>query len=233
VLEGFDAGGRQNCTRQKPITLRHLMTHTAFATTWNGDMGKYQRRPEPRTSSPANAALKGRSCPSWHAREYGINIDFVSKAVEAASGRRLDAYLRDHMFAPLGMNDIGQDHGLQRQRLVSCMRAVRTNRWRRSRSSWNRIGIPHGWRRPLRHGGDYIKLPDDPQQGPWQWQSTAEARDGGADGPEHIGDLTIGKMTTMAPMYTNDADLYPISSRSGGSLPDHRHGGRPQPRSLA
>src|SRR5258705_613928 len=25
----------------------------------------------------------------------------------------------------------------------------------------------------------------------------------------HIGDLTIGKMTTMAPMYTNDVDLYP------------------------
>jgi CubicO group peptidase (beta-lactamase class C family) len=25
----------------------------------------------------------------------------------------------------------------------------------------------------------------------------------------HIGDLTIGKMPTMAPMYTNDVDLYP------------------------
>ena len=28
--------------------------------------------------------------------EYGINIDFVGKAVEAVSGKRLDAYLRDH-----------------------------------------------------------------------------------------------------------------------------------------
>ena len=28
-------------------------------------------------------------------------------------------------------------------------------------------------------------------------------------GQNHIGDLTMGKMTTMAPMYTNDVDLYP------------------------
>src|SRR5258708_10825384 len=37
--------------------------------------------------------------------EYGTNIDFVGKAVEAASGKRLDAYLRDHLFAPLGMTE--------------------------------------------------------------------------------------------------------------------------------
>ena len=28
-------------------------------------------------------------------------------------------------------------------------------------------------------------------------------------GQNHIGDLTIGKIPTMAPMYTNDVDLYP------------------------
>jgi CubicO group peptidase (beta-lactamase class C family) len=39
--------------------------------------------------------------------EYGINIDFVGKAVEAASGTRLDAYLRDNLFTPLGMDDTG------------------------------------------------------------------------------------------------------------------------------
>ena len=39
--------------------------------------------------------------------DYGINIDWVGKAVEAASGQRLDAYLRDHIFTPLGMTDTG------------------------------------------------------------------------------------------------------------------------------
>ena len=28
-------------------------------------------------------------------------------------------------------------------------------------------------------------------------------------GQNHIGDLTMGKMTSVAPMYTNDVDLYP------------------------
>src|SRR5262249_13141439 len=51
--------------------------------------------------------------------EYGINIDFVGKAVEAVSGKRLDAYLRDHLFAPLGMNDTAFKIGAeQRKRLV-------------------------------------------------------------------------------------------------------------------
>jgi len=76
--------------------------------------------------------------PRW---EYGINLDFVGKAVEAASGKAgSDAYLRDHMFAPLGMNDNRlQDHGLAAPAAVGMLRAARTDRWRRSRSSWNRI----------------------------------------------------------------------------------------------
>ena len=52
--------------------------------------------------------------------EYGINIDFVGKAVEAVSGQNLAVYLREHVLQPLGMKDtdfvIGPD---QRARLVS------------------------------------------------------------------------------------------------------------------
>jgi methyl acetate hydrolase len=35
-------------------------------------------------------------------------------------------------------------------------------------------------------------------------------------GQNHIGDLTMGKMTTVAPMYTNDVDLYPDQVKKWG-----------------
>jgi methyl acetate hydrolase len=35
---------------------------------------------------------------------YGINIDFAGKMVEAVSGQRLGDYLRENLFAPLGMD---------------------------------------------------------------------------------------------------------------------------------
>src|SRR3954470_17207025 len=110
VLEGFDAKGEPKLRPAKgPITLRQLMTHTAgFAyDMWNGDIGKYlEMTGTPGIISCQNAALKTPIMTDPGTRwEYGTNIDFVGKAVEAASGKRLDAYLRDHMFTPLGMSD--------------------------------------------------------------------------------------------------------------------------------
>ncbi|MDP1882025.1 MAG: serine hydrolase, partial [Bradyrhizobium sp.] len=35
-------------------------------------------------------------------------------------------------------------------------------------------------------------------------------------GQNHIGDLNVGKMTTVAPMYTNDVDLYPGMDKKWG-----------------
>src|ERR1700742_4068259 len=112
VLEGFDAKGEPKLRPAKgTITLRHLMTHTAgFAyDMWNGDMVKYlEKTGTPGIITCQNAALKTPIMSDPGTRwEYGTNIDFVGKAVEAASGKKLDAYLRDHMFKPLGMNDTG------------------------------------------------------------------------------------------------------------------------------
>src|SRR5215218_3677660 len=124
VLEGFDAMGEPKLrAAKKPITLRHLMTHTAgFAyDMWNGDVGKYlEKTGTPGIISCQNAALKTPLTSDPGTRwEYGTNIDFVGKAVEAASGKRLDAYLRDHLFIPLGMSDTGFRIGdPQRQRLA-------------------------------------------------------------------------------------------------------------------
>ena len=144
--------------------------------------------------------------------EYGINIDFVGKAVEAASGKRLDAYLRDNMFAPLGMNDIGfKITDSMRQRLVG-MHA------RGEDGSLAPIPFELEQNPEFHMGGgglygtaaDYIKFTQMIlNKGRGNGNQLLKPETVALMGQNHIGDLTIGKMTTMAPMYTNDVDLYP------------------------
>src|SRR5262245_36955597 len=110
VFEGFDAAGKPRLRAAKrSITLRHLLTHTAgyCYNIWNAEMGRYMEHAGiPGITTCENKAL---TIPlgfdpgeKW---EYGINIDWAGKAVEAASGKRLDTYLKDHIFTPLGMTD--------------------------------------------------------------------------------------------------------------------------------
>ena len=108
VLEGFDANGQPRTRAPKrPITLRHLLTHTAgFGyDMWNTDVGRYQEAMEvPGVISCQNAALRTPLLfdpgDQWH---YGINIDWAGKMVEAVSGEKLGSYLQKNLFAPLGM----------------------------------------------------------------------------------------------------------------------------------
>lgn len=112
VLEGFDANGAPILRHAKrPITLKHLLTHTAgfVYEYWNPDMQRYvEATSTPRVLSGKLAALQRPLVfdpgDRW---EYGINTDWIGRVVEAVSGQALDAYFRDHIFAPLGMSDTG------------------------------------------------------------------------------------------------------------------------------
>jgi methyl acetate hydrolase len=104
VLIGFDADGRPLLRPAKrPITLKHLLTHTAgFAyPLWNLDVGRYSRATEtPPIMSGRLAALRMPLMfdpgEKW---EYGFNIDWVGRLVEELSGQDLDAYCRDRRAA--------------------------------------------------------------------------------------------------------------------------------------
>lgn len=109
VLEGFDASGAPRTRAPKrPVTLRHLLTHTAgFGYEfWSDAVQKYQKADIPPIITCQNAALRTpllfEPGERWN---YGVSIDWAGKAVEAASGKKLGAYLKEEVFAPLAMND--------------------------------------------------------------------------------------------------------------------------------
>ncbi|MFI4947331.1 MAG: serine hydrolase domain-containing protein [Alphaproteobacteria bacterium] len=112
VLEGFDTAGAPLLRpARRPITLRHLLTHTAGFTyeVWNADTLRYvDATSAARMMSGRVAALRRplmfEPGEKW---EYGINIDWVGRIIEAVAGQSLDAVLRERIFAPLGMEDTG------------------------------------------------------------------------------------------------------------------------------
>jgi CubicO group peptidase (beta-lactamase class C family) len=112
VLEGFDGAGVPKLRPAKrPITLRHLMTHTAGFSyeAWDPKTVRYVKVSGiPSTGTGKVAALRMPLVfdpgDKW---EYGVNIDWVGRIVEAVGGQSIDAYFRDRIFGPLGMTDSG------------------------------------------------------------------------------------------------------------------------------
>jgi methyl acetate hydrolase len=217
VLEGFDASGEPVLRpARNAITLRHLMTHTAgfCYNMWNGDLASYlEKTGLPAITTCKNDALKTPIMSDPGSRwEYGTNIDFVGKAVEAVSGKRLDAYLRDQMLAPLGMNDTAfKITDSMRKRLVGM----------HARGEDGTLApIPFELEQdPEFHmgggglygtAGDYIKFCQMIlNKGKGNGNEVLKPETIALMSQNHIGELVMTKMTSVAAIYTNDVDLYP------------------------
>jgi methyl acetate hydrolase len=217
VLEGFDASGEPVLRpARNAITLRHLMTHTAgfCYNMWNGDLASYlEKTGLPAITTCKNDALKTPIMSDPGSRwEYGTNIDFVGKAVEAVSGKRLDAYLRDQLLAPLGMNDTAfKITDSMRKRLVGM----------HARGEDGTLApIPFELEQdPEFHmgggglygtAGDYIKFCQMIlNKGRGNGNQVLKPETIALMSQNHIGELVMTKMTSVAAIYTNDVDLYP------------------------
>jgi methyl acetate hydrolase len=107
VLQGFDAAGKPVLRpAAKPITLRHLLTHTSgFAyPTWSEEMFKYTQATQP---IPAGVVaplvpLVFEPGTRW---QYGYSADWTGRLVEAVSGLNLEQYFQRNILQPLGMKD--------------------------------------------------------------------------------------------------------------------------------
>jgi methyl acetate hydrolase len=224
VLEGFDANGAPRLRpARNPITLRHLLTHTAgFAyNMWNGDMVRYlEQTGTPAVTTCKNDALKTPIMSDPGTRwEYGTNIDFVGKAVEAVSGVRLDAYLRDHLFNPLGMTDTGFRIGEQQRARLVGMHA------RGADGSLSTIPFEVEQEPEFHMGGgglygtagDYIRFTRMIlNKGRCNGNQVLKPETVAMMGQNHIGELSMAKMTSAVAFASNDVELYPGMDKKWG-----------------
>jgi CubicO group peptidase (beta-lactamase class C family) len=188
---------------------------------WNGNMATYlEKTGTPGIITCLNAALKTPVMTDPGTRwEYGTNIDFVGKAVEAASGKKLDAYLRDNMFAPLGMSDtafkISDD---MRKRLVGMHARGPDGQLAAMPFELEQNPEFHmGGGGLYSTAGDYIKFTQMIlNKGRGNGNQVLKAETVTTMGQNHIGDLAMTKMTSVAPPYTNDVDLYPEQVKKWG-----------------
>jgi CubicO group peptidase (beta-lactamase class C family) len=111
VLQGFNRKSGKPILRPPatPVTIRHLLTHTSGFSYefFNRDIaGLVAAGAIPGASEGGDGFLRAPLVFDPGSRwEYGINTDWLGKLVEKVSGRSLDEYFRQNIFAPLGMPD--------------------------------------------------------------------------------------------------------------------------------
>src|SRR5262245_2091876 len=103
---------------KRPITIRHLLTHTSGLTYhWNARLGKQYREAGMghgvlhQDGTIGDAVKKLAKLPLlFHpgdAWEYSVADDVLGYLVEVVSGMPLDKFLQERLFKPLGMKDTG------------------------------------------------------------------------------------------------------------------------------
>ena len=216
VFTGFAAGKPVLRPAKRPITLRHLLTHTAgfCYEQWNPDLERCVTAlgiPQMATGKLAALRMPLMFDPGerW---EYGINTDWVGRLVEEVSGQKLGAYLAEHITAPLGMVDTGFTVSAeQRARQASVHQRHPDGRLE-----------PQPFEVPIEReflagggglystAGDYLAfLHMLLHQGTLNGRRILKPETVALMYENHIGGLAVGALKTNNRPLTNDVDLFP------------------------
>ena len=107
VLDGFDGDTPRTRPPATQATVRHLVTHTTGLSYWfwNADIVKWEAATGvPNVLSGLSAVFKAPMLfDPGTSFEYGINLDWLGKVIEAASGMKLDEAIATVVTGPLGM----------------------------------------------------------------------------------------------------------------------------------
>jgi CubicO group peptidase (beta-lactamase class C family) len=207
-------GGPSLVPVPKPVTLRHLLTHTSgFAyDTWNEKMFRYAQStgtldapaitdpPSPLVFEPGSA---------W---QYGTSLDWVSRMVEAASGKSFEAYLQENILKPLGMNDTSFILTAEKfDRRVAVYQRQPDGEWRE-----NPRVLPAPPARPTGGGGLYSTAPDYIRftqmilgKGSLHGVRILKPETVAQMSRNQIGSLSAGKLKSFRPERSADVDLHP------------------------
>jgi methyl acetate hydrolase len=224
VLEGFDATGAPKLRpARRPITLRHLLTHTSGYTysIWSEPLTRYEKvTGMPDIGECKNSAfaapLEFDPGDRW---QYGISMDWVGKAVEAVTDQSLEVYFRENIFAPLGITDTGFLIGSAQKRRVATMY---------SRQADGSL-TPVPFEMPQRPeffmgGGGLFSTPRDYmtflqmllREGTFQGVKVLKPETVASMRRNHIGDLNVGLLRTAQPAYSDDFDEFPGMAHKWG-----------------
>jgi CubicO group peptidase (beta-lactamase class C family) len=111
VLERLDAASGEPVLRPpaRPITVRHLLTHTSGFSyeMWSPEVVAYREKTGlPSVMDGGDGFMRAPLLDDPGARwAYGISTDWLGRLVEHVSGSNLDEYLRQNILGPLAMHD--------------------------------------------------------------------------------------------------------------------------------
>lgn len=109
VLDGWDGDTPRLRAPRTRATLRHLATHTSGLEYefWRPEVADYLARTgRPSILAGTRAAMDYPLMTDPGTRwGYGPSIDWLGQVVEKVSGQRIDAFLKQNLFGPLGMTD--------------------------------------------------------------------------------------------------------------------------------
>ena len=222
VIEGFDANGEPKLRAPKrDVTTRMLLLHTAgfgydfFNETYNR-LAQEKGQPSVLTASKAALMTPLLFDPDdrW---EYGSNIDWCGLVVEGITGKRLGEVFRTRIFELLGMNDTAFVMTDAMRRRVAGMHARNAD----GSLAAMEFELPsepevhmggHGLYATV---GDYMRFIR-------MWLNDGNGEQGRVLKPEtvrmaeknHLGDKKITPLPGVIKSLSNDAELFPGSSKS-------------------
>jgi len=224
VLMGFDASGKPKLRPPKrPITLRHLLTHTSgFGyEIWSTDILRYNEATgTPSIFTSKNGALTAPLlCDPGEGWVYGIGIDWAGKMVEAASGQDLGAFMKENLFDPLGMNSTTF-------KLTDEIRSRRISMHTRQPDGSLKVYPWEFDQNPefLQGGGGlYGTMPDYLNftrmilhHGKFNGQQVLKPETVAMMSQNQMGEINVVGLKTAMPFYSNDADFFPGMKQKWG-----------------